>query len=122
VTLLEPAPDPWYRLQEAVLDRQEAANSTDFVRARARERVLRRQLEERDVSTKERATLEKKGHAMPGGRYPIKHVGDLKAAIKAFGRGNPPDKAAIKAHIIAMAKRLKLTSLLPDTWGTAAAA
>lgn len=116
------APDPWYQLQEAVLDRQEAASSTDFVRAFAREQVLRRQLEERDVSTKERATLESKGHAMKGGRYPIKHVGDLKAAIKAFGRGNPPDKAAIKAHIIQQAKRLKLTALLPDTWTAGAAA
>jgi len=109
-------PDPWYGLQEAVYDRQSAIGGDDWTRAYAREQVLRRRLEEREVSTKERAKLEAKGHAMKGGRYPIKHAGDLKAAIKAFGRGNPPDKEAIRAHIVAMAKRLKLTKLLPPTW------
>jgi hypothetical protein len=121
VTVVELAPDPWYQLQEAV-DTRQASTGIEFVRAYARERVLRRQLEERDVSTKERKTLEKKGHAMPGGRYPIKHGGDLAAAVQAFGRGNPPDKAAIKAHIIKRAKDLGLTAKLPATWGTAAAA
>lgn len=113
--------DPWYSLQEAVYTRQAASNSTEFVRAWARERAIRRQLEERAVSTKERSKLEAKGHAMKGGRYPIKHAGDLKAAVKAFGRGNPPDKAAIKAHIIKQAKRLKLAHRLPATWGVATA-
>lgn len=116
MTLLGAAPNPWYTLEEAVHTRQSAATSEEFVRAQARERVLRRQLEERDVSTKERATLEKKGHAMPGGRYPIKHAGDLAAAIQAFGRGNPDDKAAIKAHIIKRAKALGLESKLPPGW------
>jgi hypothetical protein len=121
MTVAELAPDPWYQLQEAV-DTRQASTGTAFVRAYARERVLRRQLEERDVSTKERKTLEKKGHAMPGGRYPIKHGGDLAAAVQAFGRGNPPDLAAVKAHIIKRAKDLGLTAKLPAAWGAAAAA
>jgi hypothetical protein len=115
-------PDPWYKLQDAIDDRKEAVESgtsSDFVRAYAREKVLRRQLEERFVHPKERAKLEAKGHAMKGGRYPIKHGGDLKAAVKAFGRGNPPDKAAIKAHIVKRAKALKLAHTLPESWGVA---
>ena len=104
------------RLQEAVAVRKAASSSIEFVRARAREQVLRRQLEEREVSTKERAKLEAKGAAMKGGRYPIKHGGDLAAAIQAFGRGNPPDKEAIRQHIIKRAKALGLTSKLPDDW------
>lgn len=110
------AADPWYRLKEAVEDRKAAIGSDEWTRAYARERVLRRQLEERQVSTKERSTLEAKGHAMKGGRYPIKHGGDLDAAVKAFGRGNPPDKEAIKAHIKKRAKDLGLEHKLPDSW------
>lgn len=110
------APNPWYTLEEASATRRSAATSEEFVRAQARERVLRRQLEERDVSTKERADLEKKGQAMPGGRYPIKHGGDLDAAIQAFGRGNPPDKSAIKAHIVKCAKKLGMAHKLPSGW------
>jgi hypothetical protein len=114
-------PDLWYELQEAVAARQSAENAHEFVGAYAREKYLRRELEERDVSVKERATLEKKGHAMPGGRYPIKHAVDLKAAIQAFGRGDPPDKAAIKAHIIKRAKALGLESTLPAGWAASTA-
>jgi hypothetical protein len=109
------APDPWYVLQEAIDARQAATDTHEFVGAWARERHLR-QLEERNVSTKERADLEKKGQAMPGGRYPIKHGGDLDAAIQAFGRGNPPDKSAIKAHIVKCAKKLGLAHKLPAGW------
>lgn len=120
-TLLEDqtnfAPDPWYRLQDAIEERKLAENSTEFVRAYAREKTLRRQLEEREVSTKERSRLEKKGHAMPGGRYPIRHAGDVAAAVKAFGRGNPPDKEAIRQHIIKRAKALGVHEThIPDSW------
>lgn len=113
---MQSAPDPWYQLQEAIDARQTAASTHEFVTAWARERHLRRQLEERAVSTKERAELVKKGQAMPGGRYPIKHGGDLDAAVKSFGRGNPPDKSAIKKHIIKCAKKLGLAHKLPSGW------
>lgn len=54
----------------------------------------------------------------PGGdpRYPISSVRDLKDAILAFGRGKDSDKADIKTHIKAEAKRLGRTDLIPDTW------
>jgi hypothetical protein len=54
----------------------------------------------------------------PGGppRYPINSVQDLKDAIQAFGRGKDTDKAKIKAHIKAEAKRLGKSDLIPDDW------
>lgn len=119
MTVLEEQPrtaHPWYRLQEAVHSRQSAPNSTEFVRAQARERVLRRQLEEREFTPKMRARAEEKGHAMEGGRYPIVNATDLAAAIKAFGRGAPADKAAIKRHIIKRARALGLEKQLPAGW------
>ena len=115
MTVLE-APHPWYRLEEAVYARRSAATTEEFVRAQARERVLRRQLEERQFTPKQREDLAKKGHAMPGGRYPIATPQDLDNAIQACGRGNPPDKAAIKAHIAKRAKALGLESKLPPGW------
>jgi hypothetical protein len=124
MTVLEEAPvaaHPWYQLEEATHLRKTAASSQEFVRAYARERVLRRQLEERLFTTKRRAALEKKGHAMPGGRYPIETPADLANAIQAFGRGNPDDKGAIKAFIIKRAKALGLTGKLPAGWATATA-
>jgi hypothetical protein len=73
-------------------------------------------LEARDVGPEERKKLEKKGAAMPGGRYPIVSVQDLKNAIQAYGRGNPDDLAAVKKHIIKRARALGRTDLLPDGW------
>jgi hypothetical protein len=107
---------PWYRLEEAVHLRKSATTSQEFVRAHVHERVLRRQLEERTFTPKQRADLVKKGHAMPGGRYPISTPQDLENAIQAFGRGAPDDKPAIKAHIIKRAKALGLESKLPAGW------
>ena len=115
MTQLEVAGDSWYRLQEAIEARKAATTTTEFVRAYAREKALRA-LEEKRLDTTHRKKLEKKGHAMKGGRFPIVHGGDLDNAIKAFGRGNPPDKAAIKAHITKRAKELGQTHKLPSHW------
>jgi hypothetical protein len=129
VTLLED------RLQEAVDARRSAPDSRSFVRSFARERVLRHQLqelewrgeqalyrlEERTFSTEKRAKLAKKGHAMPGGRYPIENAGDLENAIQAYGRGSPSDLAAIKAYIIKRARALKLVAKLPPAWNVSTA-
>lgn len=68
----------------------------------------------RDFSDAERQRLAGSGAAMPGGGYPIENVGDLKNAIRAFGRAK--DKAKTKAHIIARARSLGATSELPDDW------
>jgi len=102
------------RLQEAVEARKTAPNSTAFVRARARETVLRRQLEEREFTAQKREKLAAKGHAMPHGGFPIENAEDLSNAVKALGRAKNPDAA--KAHIIKRAKALGLTSKLPDGW------
>ena len=102
------------RLQEAVDARQAAADSRAFVRAFAREQVLRRQLQERTFSAAERETAAKKGQAMPHGGFLIKNAQDLKNAIQAVGRAKNPEAA--KAHIKQRAKALGLTSQLPDSW------
>lgn len=56
-----------------------------------------------------------KGHAMPDESYPVKDEDDLKKAIKAVGRGSA-DHDAIRKHIMARAKALKLSKLIPDNW------
>jgi hypothetical protein len=71
-------------------------------------------LEARDVSTKERKGLAKKGAALPDGSFPIANEQDLRNAIQAFGRAK--DKGRAKAHIIKRARALGLTKLLPDGW------
>lgn len=65
--------------------------------------------------------LQSKGKAMPpsspGGdpSYPIADQEDLEKAIKAVGRGNASHNA-IRKHIIAQAKKLGLSKLIPDNW------
>ena len=102
------------RLQEAVDARKAAPDSRTFVRAYAREQVLRSQLEERTFSAAEREKAAKKGQAMPHGGFPIKNATDLKNAIQAVGRAKNPEAA--KAHIRKRAKALGLESQLPDSW------
>jgi hypothetical protein len=102
------------RLQEAVEARKSAANSRTFVRAYAREQVLRHQLEEREFSAQQRQKAAEKGQAMPHGGFPIKNATDLSNAIKAIGRAK--DRAAAMAHIKKRATALGLTSSLPPDW------
>jgi hypothetical protein len=68
----------------------------------------------RDVPTAERKKLAAKGQAMPDQSFPIKTVGDLKNAIKAFGRAK--DKARAKALIMRRAKALGAMNMLPAGW------
>ena len=53
-------------------------------------------LYEKKYSAAERRELEKKGHAMPGGRFPIVDLADLRNAIFYIGKGvvNGPEEAA----------------------------
>lgn len=64
---------------------------------------------------KEREQAAEAGEAMDGGSYPIKDEDDLKKAIKAIGRGNA-DHDAIRKHIMARAKALGLSKLIPENW------
>lgn len=70
----------------------------------------------RTFTAQQRRDLEAKGQAMKGGAYPIENAGDIKAAVSSIGRGGA-SSAAIKAHIIKVARKLGLTSALPKTWG-----
>lgn len=63
----------------------------------------------------------KAGVALPDGSYPIANVGDLKNAIKAFGRAKPADRAKVKRHIAKRARALGRADLLPAGWGSAKA-
>ena len=90
--LLTKAPSPAL----AALDRAEAA------------------LEKKDYSDDDRKKMAESGEAMDDGGYPIKTRADLKNAVQAFGRAKDP--AATKKHIIARAKALDATDLLPADW------
>jgi hypothetical protein len=68
----------------------------------------------REFTQAERDAAEEKGHAMPGGGYPISNVSDLKNAIQAFGRAKNP--AATKAHIKRRAAALGRSDLIPENW------
>lgn len=75
------------------------------------------------VTAAKRNRAEDAGHAMPGGRYPIENKADLDKAIRAVGRAGGPsgteeDRNAVRKHIIAQAKRLKLADKIPDTWNS----
>lgn len=63
----------------------------------------------------DRDTMAKAGEAMHDGSYPIKDEDDLKNAIRAVGRGGASHNA-IRAHIIARAKALELSNLIPENW------
>jgi hypothetical protein len=71
-------------------------------------------IEKREFSTGERKKDAGNGAALPDGSFPIENRGDLKNAIRAIGRAK--DKAKAKAHIIARARALGATDLLPDDW------
>lgn len=86
-------------------------------------------LQLRDVSTEERVALAKKGQAIPvrdsngnivNGKFPIANAGDLANACASIGRGGDSN-SSIKAYIVRVAKKLGLTSKLPEGWASAAA-
>lgn len=64
-------------------------------------------------------------HERPGlGGYPIAHneqqgVADLKKAIHAYGRAKESERAVTRRHIIAQARRLHRTDLIPKDWAEA---
>jgi hypothetical protein len=68
----------------------------------------------KQFSDEKRKKLASEGKALPDGSYPIESKGDLANAIHAIGRAKDPEKA--KAHIIARAKALGATAMLPADW------
>ncbi len=71
-------------------------------------------IRKKEFSEDKRQELADKGHALPDGSFPIENTSDLKNAIQSYGRAK--DKAKAKAHIIARAKALGATNLLPEDW------
>ncbi len=69
-----------------------------------------------EFSPAQRKNLAKKGEALPDGAYPIRNEGDLKNAIKAFGRAKDSERGEVKKHIIKRARSLKKPDLIPETW------
>jgi hypothetical protein len=59
--------------------------------------------------------MAKSGEAMSDGSYPIKDEEDLKNAIRAVGRGGASHNG-IRKHIMARAKALELSNLIPENW------
>jgi len=72
------------------------------------------------VSAKQRDKYASSGVAMDNGDFPIPDQGHLQSAIGHLGNYSG-DKAAARRHIIARARTLGLTSMLPDDWNVAKA-
>lgn len=68
----------------------------------------------KDYTPDQRKQMAARGEAMSDGGYPIANVDDLRNAIQAFGRASDP--AATKRHIVARARALGRTDLLPADW------
>lgn len=68
----------------------------------------------RKFSAGDRKKLADSGKALPDGSFPIENKKDLENAIRAIGRAK--DEAAAKKHIIARAKDLGATDMLPPDW------
>jgi hypothetical protein len=71
-------------------------------------------VQKREFSDEKRKELADKGHAMQDGSFPIENITDLHNAIQSVGRSSNYAKA--KAHIIARAKDLEATNILPEDW------
>ena len=69
----------------------------------------------RDYGTEKRGEYAERGLALPDGSFPIRDVGDLRNAIKAYGRAK--DKETAKRHIVKRARALGATDELPEGWG-----
>ena len=68
------------------------------------------------VSRRVRKRLAKEGKALPDGSFPIRNIGDLKNAVKSYGRAKTGSRAAVRRHIVKRARALNRRDLVPDTW------
>lgn len=67
--------------------------------------------------TKARKKMAASGQAMKDGSYPIANKSDLRKAIHAVGRGGA-DHNAIRKHVMARARALGLSSMIPANWNS----
>jgi hypothetical protein len=70
----------------------------------------------RSFTAARRRELAQRGHAMPGGQFPIETRADVANAVRAFGRASTADRAKVKAHIMRRARALGCLDAVPDDW------
>jgi|SRR5690348_8386349 len=73
-----------------------------------------------DIPDEVRQKAAARGDALPGGRFPIRNVNDLRNAIQAFGRVKPEDRERVARFICRRAKALNAEHMLGDGIRTAA--
>jgi hypothetical protein len=110
------------------LSADDAQRFLDARAAVARHRVL----SVRDEGVRELRTYTKekreeylaKGWAIKNSKgqiaYPIRDVGDLRNAIRSYGRAAKEDKPKVRKHIIKRARGLSRQDLIPENWMKAA--
>ena len=74
------------------------------------------ELSKQPVLTERRKDYAAKGWAMPGGRFPIADLPDLRRAIQSYGRAKASDRAKVRRHIMKRARALKHPELIPESW------
>jgi hypothetical protein len=72
------------------------------------------------ISRRVRERLAGEGKALPDGSFPIRNAGDLKNAIRAYGRAKPGSRGRVKRHIMKRAIGLDREELIPENWKGAA--
>jgi len=95
---------------------KELANNAEGVKARFASIIDQSLTELSEISPEERKKLAEKGYALKDGSYPIRNVGDLKAAIHAYGRSKKGEHKDVRNHIMKRAKALKSEKLIPSKW------
>jgi hypothetical protein len=72
------------------------------------------------ISRRVRERLAKEGKALNDGSFPIRNAGDLRNAIRAYGRAKPGNRGKVKRHIMKRAIGLGKEELIPENWKGAA--
>jgi hypothetical protein len=72
------------------------------------------------ISRRVRERLAGEGKALPDGSFPIRNAGDLRNAIRAYGRAKPGNRGKVKRHIMKRAIGLGKEELIPENWKGAA--
>jgi hypothetical protein len=72
------------------------------------------------ISRRVRLRLAQEGKALNDGSFPIRNAGDLKNAIRAYGRAKPGSRGKVKRHIMKRAIGLGKEDLIPENWKGAA--
>lgn len=95
--------------QAAALDRIRARNAGKYGKASGKTTKV---IKLAQMTTEVRQQAADTGKALPGGRFPIRNVADLRNAIQAIGRANPADREKVARFICKRAKELNAEHLL----------